>query len=149
MADDSDVLLTLIKEQRDQVRQIEAQRALLSNLVIVVVAAGLGFIAHRGISTTILTITVPMALLGAYGVLACLKYHERSRLHGSQAHQLRLQLTELHPRIDLDAGWTQVFTEQRAQFPLLYRLRLYLIWVSLHAGICIGGLAMTIAALSR
>ncbi|MFI0220386.1 hypothetical protein [Streptomyces lydicus] len=100
MADSSDVLRALIKEQRDQIRQIESQRATLSNIITVIVGAGLGLIAERSLTTPALAITLPMTCLGAYGVLACLKYRDRSKLHGSQAHQLRSKLADLHPDLD-------------------------------------------------
>ncbi|MGD3109419.1 hypothetical protein [Streptomyces sp. YGL11-2] len=149
MADSSDVLLALIKEQRDQIRQIESQRATLSNIIIVIVAAGLGLIAQRSLTSPSLVITLPMTCLGAYGILACLKYHERSKLHGSQAHQLRLKLADLHPDLDMNPRWTQTFSDQQQRFPRLYRVRLYLVWVALHAGICLGGLTLTMLALSH
>ncbi|MFJ2772685.1 hypothetical protein [Streptomyces sp. NPDC087300] len=147
MADSSDVLLALIREQRDQIRQIESQRAVLTNVVVLTVAAGLGFISQRGLTDTALTITIPMTLLGLYGAVACLKYHERSRLHGAQAHQLRLLLMELHTDLNVEARWSGVFRDQRAAYPLLNRLRLYVIWVTLHLGICLVGLALTVVVL--
>lgn len=72
MADSSDVLLELWKDQRDQMRQLENQRATLTNIVILVVAAGLGFIAQSGPGPTMHAVTLPMMPLGSYGAWACM-----------------------------------------------------------------------------
>ncbi|MGW5736281.1 MULTISPECIES: hypothetical protein [Streptomyces] len=147
MADSSDVLLALIREQRDQIRQIESQRAMLTNLVILAVGGALGFISQRGMATATLGITVPMAVLGAYGSVACLKYHERSKLHGAQAHQLRVRLFELHADLDIEDRWSRVFRDQRTTYPVLSRLRLYAVWVTLHLGVCLAGTVLTLVVL--
>jgi hypothetical protein len=47
MADETDVLLDLWKGQRDEARQMGNQRATLTNIVIIVAAAALGFLAQR------------------------------------------------------------------------------------------------------
>lgn len=60
MADGIDVLLDLWKEQREADRQTENQRATLTNIIIIVVAAGLGFIARSGLRPTMLVVTLPM-----------------------------------------------------------------------------------------
>ena len=140
MADSSDVLLELWKDQRDQMRQLENQRATLTNIVILVVAAGLGFTTQRGLGPSMLAITLPMTLLGSYGALACMKYRERQALHDAQALSLRKRLSDLHPSLAIDSEWADTYRRQQARFPRLFRLRLYALWVALHLGIAaVGG----------
>ncbi|MEU0646483.1 hypothetical protein [Streptomyces umbrinus] len=147
MADASDVLLELWKEQREQARQTETQRAALTNIVILVFAAGLGFVIQKGLSPPMLTVTVPIALLGAYGAIACMKFHERSALHARQALHLRAKLAHLHPQLEIETGWADTYRSQGARFPRLTKLRLYALWVSLHMGIAVAGCVLSICAL--
>ncbi|MER5462038.1 hypothetical protein ABT010_15370 [Streptomyces sp. NPDC002668] len=144
MADSSDVLIELWKDQRDQVRQLENQRATLTNIVILVVAAGLGFIAQRGLQPSMLAVTLPMMLLGSYGALACMKYRERYALHDAQALSLRKKLGDLHPSLSIDSGWADTYRRQQARFPKLFRLRLYALWVALHVGVAAVGGALSL-----
>ena len=51
MADESDVLLQLYAEERTQARQMEDQRAALTNIIILVVGAGLALVTSRGIGS--------------------------------------------------------------------------------------------------
>lgn len=147
MADASDVLIELWKEQREQGRQTETQRATLTNIVILVVAAGLGFVAQKGLGPSMLAVTVPITLLGAYGAIACMKFHERSDLHGLQALHLRVKLGNLHPELEIESGWAETYRAQQARYPKLHRLRLYGLWVALHVGITAGGFMLTLVAL--
>ncbi|MDJ0467051.1 hypothetical protein [Streptomyces sp. H27-C3] len=50
MADRVDVLIELWKDERQQALQAEGQRAALTDIVIVVVAAGLGFVSQKRLS---------------------------------------------------------------------------------------------------
>lgn len=147
MADSSDVLLELWKDQRDQMRQLENQRATLTNIVILVVAAGLGFTTQRGLGPSMLAVTLPMTLLGSYGALACMKYRERHALHDAQALSLRKRLSDLHPSIAIDSEWADTYRRQQARFPKLFRLRLYALWVALHLGIVLLGGALSVWSL--
>jgi hypothetical protein len=148
MADDSDVLLELWKEQRDQLRQTENQRTLLTNIVILVVAAGLRFVAEKGLRPSVLVVTLPMMLLGLYGALASLKYRERVALHAAQAQSLRGKLSTLHPRLEIESGWASTYGNQQAQFPRLFNLRLYAIWLVLHVGVAAIGITLTLWAMT-
>ncbi len=49
MADTSDIMFKMIEEQRFQARQSEDQRATLTNYVVVIAAAILGFPVNRGL----------------------------------------------------------------------------------------------------
>ncbi|MER5526885.1 hypothetical protein ABT075_20170 [Streptomyces sp. NPDC002677] len=147
MADDSDVLIEFWKSQCDQARQVENQRAVLTNIVILVAAAGLGFIAQQGLRPSVLVVTVPMTLLGLYGALACMKYRERNALHNAQAVSLRKKLDAMHPTVSIGVAWAEVQRDQQAKFPRLFRVRLFMLWVALHTGIAMVGCLLSVWAL--
>ncbi|MEU9671098.1 hypothetical protein AB0E25_37185 [Streptomyces bobili] len=143
MADGIDALLELWKDHREADRQTENQRATLTNIIIIVVAAGLGFIAQTGLQTSMLVVTLPMLGFGLYGALACLKFHERSAFHVGQAKGLRRKIASQFPDLSIEAGLTETSRAQRARFPQLRRMRSYLVWVALHCAIAVAGAALS------
>lgn len=70
MADSSDVLLQHWNEQTEQSRQCEDQRATLTNMILLVGSAALGFIAQRGLDRYMLLVTVPLVVVGLLGAVA-------------------------------------------------------------------------------
>ncbi|MFE7625770.1 hypothetical protein [Streptomyces sp. NPDC057509] len=148
MADESDILLEIWKEQRAQLRQTEHQRTQLTHIVILVVAAGLGFIAQKGLRPSAVVVTLPMTFLGLYGALACLKYRERSALHAAQSQLFRGKLSALHPDLEIESGWANTYRNQQSRFPKLFKIRLYVLWLTLHVGVAAIGITLTLWALA-
>ncbi|MFG1667254.1 hypothetical protein [Streptomyces sp. Y7] len=149
MAGDVEVLLQMYQEQHNQARQLETQRATLSNLIIIIASAALGFTAQRGLEMIMLVISLPMVGLGAYGVLACLKYHERSVLHHRAARRFSQSIEERLPSLRIDDGWAQLHTQQRQRFPKIFKMRLYHLWIALHTGVAASGVALSTVILAR
>ncbi len=157
MADKADVLLALFSEERSQARQSEDQRATLSNIILVIVGAGLAFVTDRGLGASALAVSVPMALIGVYGAIATGKYFERWYRHWMRSYAYQAQLFQLYP--DIDARLSQYSHEQtrhrkdvyeseaEERFPRLSRLRLYRMWIALHCAIAGGGLVLTLLIL--
>ncbi|MEV6734444.1 hypothetical protein [Streptomyces sp. NPDC051364] len=143
MADGIDVLLELWKDHRAADRQVESQRATLTNIIIVLMGAGLGFLAQKGLQTSMLVVTLPMLGLGLYGTLACLKFHERSAFHVGQAKGLRRKIASKFPDLSIETGLTETSRTQRARFPRLRSLRSYTVWVALHCAIAVTGAALS------
>ncbi|MFE7778510.1 hypothetical protein ACFU5O_32455 [Streptomyces sp. NPDC057445] len=147
MADRVDVLIELWKDERQQALQAEGQRAALTNIVIVVVAAGLGFVSQKRLGPSLLVVTLPMMLLGLYGALSCLKYRERFSLHSSQARRLRIELGRIDPTFSIEAGRQETKRRHRSRFSFLVKIRLYALWVAIHAGVAVIGGILSICAL--
>lgn len=141
MADGNDVLLELWKEQREAKRHTEVQRAALTNIIIIVVAAGLGFIADKGLRTSMLVVTLAMMVLGLYGAFFCLKFYERSEFHTEQARGLRKQM---YSGLGLEAGLRETSDAQRERFRRMRKIRLYALWVALHCAIAAAGAALSV-----
>ena len=144
MADGIDVILQLWKEQREADRQTENQRATLTNIIIIVVAAGLGFIARTGLRSSMLVVTIPMMVLGLYGAFACLKFHERCAFHVGRARGLRKKIAEQFPDLAIEAALRASSREQRGRFPRLRKIRLYMVWITLHGAIAAAGAALSV-----
>ncbi|MFI0976271.1 hypothetical protein ACH4SP_04475 [Streptomyces sp. NPDC021093] len=148
MADDTDILLELWRGQRDEARQMENQRAALTSVVIVVTAAGFGFLVqHGGLRTSSLGVTLPMFALGLFGAVACAKYGERWAVQSGLADSLRREIGLRHPELNLSALIADNRAEHRAEYPRISWVKISALWVGIHLGISAGGLALSLWAL--
>jgi hypothetical protein len=100
MSEKTEVLLQLYAEERAQARQSEDQRAALTNIIIVLVGAGLAFMSQLKLEREALPLSIGMMVIGIFGALACAKYFERWYRHWSRAYAFRAQLFEMHPDIE-------------------------------------------------
>jgi hypothetical protein len=76
-----DAVLGYWREHREQFRQSENQRAVLTNFVLVIAAALSGFIVELHFELRTLPLSVLIVVIGWYGALAAAKYHERADQH--------------------------------------------------------------------
>ncbi|MGW0580453.1 hypothetical protein ACWD25_31865 [Streptomyces sp. NPDC002920] len=145
MANDTDVLLELLKMQREEARHTENQRATLTNIVILVTAAGLGFLAQQGsLRMSWLGVTLPMLGLGAFGAVACWKYGERWAGYTSLAVPLLEAIGQRHDSLDLQTLRRSGRDEHDMRFRHIIRVEVWWLWVALHAGISTGGLILSL-----
>jgi hypothetical protein len=145
MAESHEVLLQFWREQRDQARQSENQRAAMTNIVLIVAAAAVGFVVREGITDRAnLPVTIGLAFLGLYGALASAKYRERQAMHLHEAKLMRRRLDALYPELGLEADRQTARTNHRGSHRWLYRVRLYLLWTTLHLGIALTGAVLTV-----
>ncbi|MFD5433204.1 hypothetical protein ACFWJ4_13690 [Kitasatospora sp. NPDC127067] len=139
MADRIDVLLELWKAQLEADRHNENQRATLTNIIILVVAAGLGFIAKTGLQPSMLVVTLSILVLGIYGALANWKFHERSAYHATQAGKLRKKIAVQFPILDIEADREETRRKHCGRFPRLVEIELWMLWVALQCAIAVAG----------
>ena len=145
MVDSTDILLQHWDEQRAQSRQCEDQRATMTNIILLVASAALGFIAQRGLDRLMLLVTVPLVVVGLFGAVASAKFYERFRLHNRQARRITDQLVEHLPDLAVDNAYTQARTQHNMRYRFLTKIRLHHLWISLHLAIAITGVALTVA----
>lgn len=144
MSSENDVLIKLIEEQWTQARHSEEQRATMTNFVIVVDAAILGFIVDRAFTPDLLPLTILLAALGIYGVMFCCKLYERFSSHTNRARKFRDKLDELHPNLGIKSLLREADAEHTAQFKWVERIRLNRLWMILHGLIGAAGLLMSV-----
>lgn len=148
-ANQSDAVLAFWSEHRQQLRQSEDQRALLTNYVLVIASALTGLIAQQKLALDTLPVAILMVLLGAYGAITVAKYHERAEYHLTQARALTKTLTSLGALPDDTTALDENRQRHYGQYPRLYRIRLHMLWTGLHVAIAVGGLALVIVILSK
>lgn len=135
-------------EHRDQLRQSETQRALLTNYLLVIAAALSALIVQQRFAAETLPLSVLITLVGVYGAVAVAKYHERAEYHLTQARALTRVLSDMGALADRDT-----LDESRKQhyerYPRLHRIRLHSLWTGLHVGIAVYGITLVIITLAR
>ncbi len=141
-----DAVLEYWREHREQFRQSENQRAVLTNFVLVIAAALSGFIVQLHFELRTLPLSVLIVVIGCYGALAAAKYHERADHHLHQARALTKVLVDAGVLADHDAVLQEARLAHYPRYPRLHRLRLNWLWTGLHLGIALYGVILIIVA---
>jgi hypothetical protein len=142
-----DAALAYWKEHREQLRQSENQRAVLTNFILVIAAAVSGLVVQQRFSLRTLPLSVLVVVIGLYGALSVAKYHERADYHLSQARALTEALTKSGALADHRALLDQYRQEHYRKYPRLHQLRLNWLWIWLHLGVAVYGLVLVIVTL--
>ncbi|MFF5077019.1 hypothetical protein ACFY36_08205 [Actinoplanes sp. NPDC000266] len=148
MSQSESAVLAYWGEHRDQLRQSETQRALLTNYLLVIAAALSALVVQQRFVAETLPLSVLIALVGVYGAISVAKYHERAEYHLTQARALTRVLKDMGALADQDT--LDEFRERHyARYPRLHRVRLHALWTGLHVGIFVYGLTLVIITLAR
>jgi len=139
-----DALLAYWKEHREQLRQSETQRSVLTNFVLVIVAGISGLIVQQRFDLETLPLSVLVVILGLYGALAAAKYHERADYHLSQARALTRVLRDSGALADSRDVLAEYRENHQAKYPRLHRFRLNWLWTGLHLGIAVYGVVLVV-----
>jgi hypothetical protein len=135
-------------EHRQQLRQSETQRSVLTNFLLVITAGLSGLTVQQKFTGG----TLPLALLilgiGLYGALSAAKYHERAEYHLQQARALTRTLKELGALAD-DGNLEGAREAHYRAYPRLHRLRLHWLWTGLHLAVAAYGLVLAVVILAR
>jgi len=131
-------------ENREQMRQSESQRAVLTNYVLAIAAAISGLVVQQHFRAQTLPLSILVVLTGLYGALAAAKYHERANYHLGQARALTQALVEAGELPDNDAVLDQARGEHYQRYPNLSRIRLHWLWTGLFFGVAGYGAALII-----
>ena len=149
MADQSNTVLAYWGEHRQQMRQSESQRAVLTNYVVVIASALAGFAVQQKLSRDTLVLAVLIILVGIYGTVTVAKYHERAEYHVTQARALTRTLVDLGA-LPPDETLLEEYRQHHYQkYPRLHRLRLHALWTGMHGAIAVLGLALLMVILAR
>lgn len=140
----NEALLAHWQEQREQFRQSENQRAVFTNYVLVIAAAMGGLIVQQGFKFRTLPLSALIILIGLYGAVTVAKYHERATYHLFQARVLTRSLHESGVLADQRAALEEARQEHYDRYPLLNRLRLHVLWMTLHLGVAAYGVIFVV-----
>jgi hypothetical protein len=144
MADPTDILLEYWKDQRTQARNAESQRATLTNIVLLIVVATLGFVGQQGLHETMLPLTISLMALGVFGAMASAKYYERYNLHIAQAVRFSKLLGNPPLLPDFEDTLNPVRADHADHNRRMSKIRLNKMWVALHLLVALTGLVLTV-----
>ncbi|MEG3634904.1 hypothetical protein [Micromonospora palythoicola] len=134
-------------EHREQLRQSENQRAVLTNYLLAITAALSGLIAQQKFAITTLPLSILIALSGLFGAIAAAKYHERAEYHLQQARALTRALKDDGALANSDDLIREYREAHYQKHPRLHRVRLHDLWIGLHCGISAYGVGLIVTTL--
>jgi hypothetical protein len=144
MLPEAEILLQLLREEHDQARHTEDQRASLTNFVITISGGLLALIAALKFRTPALLPSLFVMVLGLYGAVASAKLYERFELHRDRGREFRRRIAALIPEAEIEQLRGRAATRHKGEHRVLYRVRLFWFWELFH--LLIAGLG-AIAAL--
>lgn len=140
-----DILLCFYKEHLAQARQQESQRATMTNLILIIGAAVIGLITlDKSINNADLLLSIFLTFLGLYGAVFSAKLYERFRLHYERSRNTRFKIEELYPETTISIPKADEKTKEN--YPILFRLRLFWLWMILPYFIFLLGIILTLKA---
>jgi hypothetical protein len=145
----AEIVLRLIEENWTESRHLEEQRSSLTNLIVVIAAGVSGVLTQTGLTLNILPLSLLLVILGAYGIIASSKLHERLDLHICRARYLRQHLDQMCPGIDILRLKQLADSDNQRHHPWVSNLGVNTVWISLHILIACLGAVYTLVSLLR
>ncbi|BCM90583.1 hypothetical protein IAD21_02437 [Abditibacteriota bacterium] len=142
MADTTDVLMTLIEQHWEDMRHVEEQREAITNMILVIDAATIGFIAQKGFGGSSFLLCLLLVLLGIYGIVATLKLYERHQLHQERLELWYVEVDRMHPNAKLLQVRQDAYRTNSLNFPRIYKVRLHRLWVGFNICIIVAGVVL-------
>ena len=148
MSASPDVVLAYWSEHRQQLRQSETQRAVLTNYLLVITAGLSGFVVQQKFAAVTLPVAILIIGIGLYGAVSSAKYHERAQYHLVQARALPKTLKDMGALAD-DRHIEEFRKAHYRAYPRLSGIHLHWLWTGLHLAISIYGLAFLLIIILR
>ena len=123
------MLLAVYKEQAEQARHHESQRATVTNYVLIVAGGVLGLLSIENFKGYVPT-GLFLIVLGFFGAVVSAKHYERSYFHNRLAAAYRKQMEEIDENLEIDREAAR--NEQEKSLPRLSKMRLFWLWNSFH-----------------
>lgn len=148
MSDQGTAVLAYLNEHRQQLRQSETQRSVLTNYLLVIAAGLSGFIVQQHFSLGTLAVAVLIIGLGLYGALCTAKYHERAEYHLTQARALTQTLKDIGV-LAHDPNLQPARERHYGKFTVLAKVRLHWLWTGLHLAVAAYGTVLAVIILIK
>lgn len=150
MTETTEILIHLMEQQLSLAKQSEDQRTNITNIVVLITAAIQGALTQTGFTKNALPLTFTLIIIGLFGIIATTKLYERFRYHYEVMRQIRKKLETLHPDTTIEACLDLAWREHITKYPAISRrIRLYVVWSTLHAFIVLLGVIYTIIVLLK
>ena len=142
----AEVLWRMCNEHYTQARHHETQRSTMSQIILAVAAALVGFSGSTAASPQgRWAVALFIVLVGLFGALFSMKQYERSRFHMTAAGLHRRQL-EKEIGLDLSTLRRAAVDRQKERHPRTEPWSLHVFWTGIHILIAGLGLVLLLAA---
>ena len=141
-------MLAYWKEHREQLRQSESQRAVMTNYILLITAAISGFVVQQHFSPRTIPLSILTAIIGLYGALTATKYHERADYHLFQARALTQVLVDADALPNSKVILQEYRQTHYGKYPRLAGLRLNWLWTGLNLGVALYGAILFVITLA-
>lgn len=128
-----EILLKTIDRHWAQAKQSEDQRAGMTNYLLTIYGAAQAYIIQRTFDKPCIMIAIVIIILAIYGLVATYKYYERFRSHATIVGTLMDELDAQNTGINLNSLERIAKEKHELKFPKFHKIRLYRIWLILHA----------------
>jgi hypothetical protein len=148
ISESQEAVLAHWSEHRAQLRQSEAQRAVLTNVVLAITAGLSGFIVARDFAPATVALAFLIMVMGLFGAVSTAKHHERAAYHLAQARALTTTLRGMGGLAD-ESNLEEFRQAHNRLYPWLHRIQLHALWTGLHLVVALYGFVIFIVILSR
>lgn len=138
MKEENEILLEVMRQEFEMARNMENQRATITNFFITIAGASQALIVQRGFDNKSTFVGIGLIVLGFYGAVITAKLHERSEYYSARVGKIRERLDYLNPKADIKEALQSVRTDRKTDSKsnsLIYRTRLNIFWRAIHIGI--------------
>jgi len=142
LPEDSEVLLFFCGQYWDEIRHTENQRAMLTNLIILIASGVLGLSFQQGMTRTIIPLAVLMIILGLFGVITTMKLYERYMFLQTRLDCFYEHIDVLHPKAHFKTLKDKADTNHKRKFPVLDKIRVHWLWLLIHGIISVAGVIL-------
>jgi hypothetical protein len=150
-----EVLMTLIGEYWGEIHHIEDQRSGLTNILLIIESAAIALVVESKYSRASLPLPILLTLVGAIGILATRKYHERFRYAQERLTQWYRAVDKLCPETCLMENLREANERHERDVRLLLlkryhleRVPLHSLWIWIHVLFVITGIVLTAVVLA-
>ena len=148
MSEPTEILTAIMNQQLLQAKQSEDQRSGITSIIVLIAAAIQGGLTQTQLNRNSLHLTIPLIVIGVFGVIATAKLYERFRYHYAVMREIRKNLETLQPDTALEASMEVAWQGHAKKYPFIStKIRLYAVWLTLHFLIAASGLVYTLVIL--
>jgi hypothetical protein len=142
-----EILWRMYNEHVTMGRHHEIQRSTMSQIILAVAGALVGFFGSTGASSqNRWAVAIFIVILGVFGALFSAKQYERSKFHMSAAGLHRVELEKL-AGVNLSKIRGDAEDKQKKDFPITEAWSLNKFWTGIHALIAVFGAILLVQAL--
>ena len=144
---DRELLWKLYEDNRLQARHHEMLRATGTTLLAAGAGVVMSAVTENGKTPSALPLSIFLMVIGLFGVLFVWKEYERTRLHRRRSESFLNLLSESDETFGIVKMKDEADRKHSWRYPILSRVQLNSLWVSMHLFIFAFGVIFTLAAL--